>query len=68
MLKNIWFAFSLFLILIIFLRMPSENNGLSSFMGNSNLFGSSTSTERNLNYTIGLITICYLLLAFYLNY
>jgi len=68
MLRNIRFAFSLLLILIIFLRMPSENNGLSNFMGSSTLFGSSTSSERNLNYVIGLITICYLLITFYLNY
>jgi protein translocase SecG subunit len=67
MLKTIWFSFSLLLIVIIFLRMPPENNGLSNFMGSNSVFGSSTATEQNLNYGMGIIIICYLVLAFYLN-
>ncbi len=67
MLKNIWFILSLFLIVIIFLRLPPDNNGLSNFMGNSNVFGAPTSTEQTLNSIIVFLIICYLILAFYLN-
>jgi len=67
MLKNIWFGISLLLIIIIFLRLPPENNGLSNFIGSTGIFGAPTSTEQALNYIITLIIICYLILAFYLN-
>lgn len=67
MFKNIWFILSLFLIVIIFLRLPPENNGLSNFMGNNNVFGAPTSTEQTLNSIIIVLIICYLILAFYIN-
>ena len=58
---------SCFLILIIFLRMPQENIGLSSFATKSDIFGSPSSTQRILNYITGITVFGYLLLAFYLN-
>jgi protein translocase SecG subunit len=67
MLKTIWFVLSLFLILIIFLRMPQENIGLSSFANKSDIFGSPSSTQRILNYITGISVVSYLLIAFYLN-
>lgn len=67
MLKIIWGLMSLFLILIIFLRMPQENIGLSSFANKSDIFGSPSSTQRTLNYITGISVLTYLLLAFYLN-
>ena len=54
MFKTLWFVMSLFLILIIFLRMPQENIGLSSFANKSDIFGSPSSTQRTLNYITGL--------------
>jgi len=67
MVKTLWFVMSLFLILIIFLRMPQENIGLSSFANKSDIFGSPSSTQRTLNYITGLSVVGYLLIAFYLN-
>ena len=67
MFKTLWFVMSLFLILIIFLRMPQENIGLSSFANKSDIFGSPSSTQRTLNYITGLSVVGYLLRAFYLN-
>ena len=54
MLKVIGFFTSLFLILIIFLRIPQENAGLASFATKSNLLGSPSSAQRFLN----ILTIC----------
>lgn len=67
MLKIFWGIISLFLILIIFLRMPQENIGLSSFANKSDIFGSPSSTQRTLNYITGISVLIYLLTAFYLN-
>ena len=67
MLKILWGLISLFLILIIFLRMPQENIGLSSFATKSDIFGSPSSTQRTLNYITGISVIVYLCLGFYLN-
>jgi protein translocase SecG subunit len=67
MLKILWFLISLFLILIIFLRMPQENIGLSSFANKSDIFGSPSSTQRTLNYITGISVLGYLLIAFYFN-
>ena len=67
MLKIFWGMMSLFLILIIFLRMPQENIGLSSFANKSDIFGSPSSTQRTLNYITGICVLVYLLIAFYLN-
>ena len=67
MVKTLWFVMSLFLILIIFLRMPQENIGLSSFANKSDIFGSPSSTQRTLNYITGISVVGYLLIAFYLN-
>jgi protein translocase SecG subunit len=67
MFKTLWFVMSLFLILIIFLRMPQENIGLSSFANKSDIFGSPSSAQRTLNYITGISVVAYLLIAFYLN-
>jgi hypothetical protein len=44
MLKILGAFISLFLIVIIFLRIPQENVGLASFATKSNLLGSPSST------------------------
>jgi hypothetical protein len=46
MLKLIGVFTSLFLITIIFLRIPQENVGLASFAAKSNLLGSPRSAQR----------------------
>ena len=67
MLKTIWFGVSFFLIFIIFLRMPQENIGLSSFATKSDIFGSPSTTQRILNYITGVAVSIFMLLAFYFN-
>ena len=49
MLKLIGFIVSISLIIIIFLRTPQENVGLSSFATKSDILGSPSSAERFLN-------------------
>ena len=49
MLKLIGFIVSILLIIIIFLRTPKENVGLSSFATKSDILGSPISAERFLN-------------------
>ena len=49
MLKLIGFIVSILLIIVIFLRTPQENVGLSSFATKSDLLGSPSSAERFLN-------------------
>ena len=49
MLKLIAFIVSILLIAIIFVRVPQQNVGLSSFATKTNLLGSPSSAERLLN-------------------
>ena len=66
LLKLIWILLSIFLIFIIFSRVP-RNQGLTSFATKSDLLGSPNSTEKFLNnFTIVLI-IGYYLIAIQLN-
>lgn len=67
MLKSIELAISIFLIIIIFLRMPQENVGLSSFATKSNLLGSPTSAQRSLNLLTGIAILFYFAIAVRLN-
>ena len=67
MFRFIWIIISLFLIGIIFLRMPQENIGLSSFATKSNILGSPSSAQRSLNYITGIFVLVYIFLAFYTN-
>jgi protein translocase SecG subunit len=60
-LKLIWIILSIFLIFIIFSRVP-KNQGLTSFATKSDLLGSPNSTESFLNnLTIASIFGYYLL-------
>jgi preprotein translocase subunit SecG len=67
MLKPIGFFISILLIVIIFLRVPQENVGLSSFATKSDLLGSPSSAERSLNILTGLGIIIYFSIAIQLN-
>lgn len=60
MLKLIGFIISIFLIIVIFLRTPKENVGLSSFATKSDILGSPSSAERFLN----ILTIFGILIYF----
>jgi preprotein translocase subunit SecG len=67
MFKLIGYFVSLFLILIIFLRIPQENVGLTSFATRSNLLGSPSSAQRFLNILTALGILIYLGIAIKLN-
>jgi preprotein translocase subunit SecG len=67
MLKPFGFIISIFLIVIIFLRIPKENVGLASFATKSDLLGSPSSAERSLNILTGFGILIYLSIAVGLN-
>ena len=67
MLRLIGVIVSLFLVIIIFLRIPQESVGLTSFATRSNLLGSPSSAQRFLNILTAIGIIIYFLIAFKLN-
>jgi protein translocase SecG subunit len=67
MLKLTAVLISIFLIVIIFLRMPQENIGLASFATKSNLLGSPSSAQRFLNILTAFAILIYFGIAIKLN-
>jgi len=67
MLKSIGFIISTLLIVVIFLRMPQENVGLSSFATKSDILGSPSSAERSLNILTAIGILIYFGIAIQLN-
>ena len=57
----------MFLIVIIFLRIPEESAGLASFAAKSNILGSPGSAQRFLNRLTGVGIFVYLIVAISLN-
>lgn len=68
MLKPFGFIISIFLIIIIFLRIPQENVGLASFATKSDLLGSPSSAQRSLNILTAFGILIYLGIAVGLNF
>ena len=67
MLKLIGALISVFLIVIILLRVPQEVMGLASFTTNSDLLGSPSSAQRFLNILTGIGIFIYFGIAIQLN-
>jgi preprotein translocase subunit SecG len=67
MFRLIGYFISLFLILIIFFRIPQENVGLVSFANKTDLLGSPSSAQRFLNILTALGIFIYLGIAVELN-
>jgi len=67
MLKSFGFLVSLFLIVIIFLRIPQENVGLASFATKSDILGSPSSAQRLLNIFTAIGILIYFSIAIALN-
>jgi preprotein translocase subunit SecG len=67
MLKLIGVIVSILLIIIIFLRIPQENVGLSSFATKSDILGSPSSAERFLNVLTVFGILIYFGIALKLN-
>ena len=59
---------SIFLILIIFLKIPEKNAGLETFSSKNNWLGSPKSTEHFLNVLIGTGIVLYFWIAIKLNF
>lgn len=68
MLKLFGLIVSIFLIVIIFLRIPQENVGLASFATKSDLLGSPSSAQRSLNIFTGFGILIYFAIAIQLNF
>ena len=67
MLKLIGAFICVFLIIIIFLRIPQENVGLASFANKSTVLGSPSSAQRFLNILTGVGILLYFGVAIQLN-
>lgn len=67
MLKVIEFLVSILLIIVIFLRIPKESAGLSSFVTKNELLGSPNSTEQFLNILTAIGIAIYFGIAIKLN-
>jgi hypothetical protein len=63
MLKLFVFLINIFLIVIIFLRIPQESVGLASFATKSDLLGSPSSAQRSLNILTAFGILIYFGLA-----
>lgn len=63
MLKLFGFLVSIFLIVIIFLKIPQENVGLASFATKTDLLGSPSSAQRSLNIVTGIGVLVYVAIA-----
>ena len=68
MIKLFTFLISIFLIIVIFLRIPQESVGLSSFATKSGFLGSPSSAQRALNIFTAIGILIYILLAIQMNY
>ena len=68
MIKLFAFIISVFLIVIIFVRIPQENVGLASFATKSDILGSPSSAQKFLNIFTALGILIYVLLAIQLNF
>ena len=67
MIKIFGFIVSIFLITIIFLRIPQENVGLASFATKTDLLGSPSSAQRSLNILTAFGILIYFGIAMQLN-
>lgn len=68
MLKLFGLFVSIFLVIIIFLKIPQENVGLASFATKTDLLGSPSSAQRSLNIFTGCGILTYLAIALQLNF
>jgi len=68
MIKLLGLILSIFLVIIIFLRIPQENVGLASFATKTDLLGSPSSAQRSLNILTALGIFLYFGVVIYLNF
>ena len=68
MIKLFAFLISIFLIVIIFLRLPKESVGLGSFAIKNDLLGSPSSAEKSLNIFTAVGILIYIVFAIQINF
>ena len=68
MLKLIGIFISIFLIFIIFIQLPQESAGLTSFANKTNLLGSPSSAQRFLDILTVVLILVYFGIALKLNF
>jgi preprotein translocase subunit SecG len=68
MIKLFSVLISIFLIIIISLRIPQESSGLSSFATKSDLLGSPSSAQKSLNIVTVVAILVYMALAIQINF
>lgn len=66
--RSFVFLISLFLIFLIFIRVPQESAGLVSFATKTNSLGSPSSAQKFLNNLTVIFILIYLALAVKLNF
>ena len=67
MLNQLSILINLFIIFIIFWRLPQRTIGLASFANKSDLLGSPNSAQKLLNVVTGLAILIYLIFAIIFN-
>lgn len=67
MLKILGTIVSLFLIFIIFVRIPEDSEGLAGFSAQTGFLGSPRSARKFIDLVIAASIILYLIIAFKLN-
>ena len=68
MLKILGIFISIFLIFIIFIQLPQESAGLTSFANKTNLLGSPSSAQRFLDFLTVVSILVYFGIAVKLNF
>ena len=68
MLKLIGIFISIFIIFIIFIQLPQESTGLTSFADKTNLLGSPSSAQRFLDILTTVAIVTYFIIALKLNF
>lgn len=68
MLRLIAMFISIFLIFIIYIQLPQESVGLTSFADKINRFGSPSSSQRFLNVLTIITILMYFVIALKLNF
>lgn len=68
MLKLFGSIINIFLIVVISLRIPKENIGLTSFATKNEILGSPNSMQRSLNILTTISVALYIFIAIQLNF
>lgn len=63
--NQIWIFINLLLIVLVFIRIPKDNDGLIGVTDSMNVLGVSIRVQKNLDILIGIFVLLYTLLLFF---